>query len=313
MGDVHDVDADLRNELERDLRNIVAKRIPKLDGMIVSGDIAYSGQQEEFVFASGWIEKIRELANCPKRGVMVTPGNHDIDWSAMPLDSDVHQLHESIRAATTTQERDVIIADILRDEVRGPLLLVAMAAYNKFAEEYACSVSAQIPYWEKNFPLGNKGTLRIRGMTSTLISGPNDNILTHRMVYGGGQRTLLRGDRMYRVVVGHHPPSWTFEGDDADRIFTDRAAIQLFGHKHDNWYHRPRGIRVIAGAVHPERQGSQWDPRYSVISVRLQEDGNLATRVYPRRWSHEETTFIPDYNSQGKDYRDHVVPPDWPI
>jgi hypothetical protein len=69
MGDVHDADSDLRNELERDLRTVMATRIRKLDGIIISGDIAFGGQPEEFAFGRGWIEKIRELVDCPKAGI----------------------------------------------------------------------------------------------------------------------------------------------------------------------------------------------------------------------------------------------------
>jgi Calcineurin-like phosphoesterase len=306
MGDVHDVDNDIRNELERDLRTFLATRVQKLDGIIVSGDIAFGGQPEEFAYGRAWIEKIAELANCPSSAIMMTPGNHDVDRVAI-VDA-VEKLHTDIRGALSLEARDAVIAGILRDPVAGPQLMAPISAYNDLAKEYGCKVSPETPFWERDFALGNRGILRIRGVTSTLISGPKDHADTHKVVYGAGQRTLLRVDSVFRMLVGHHPPSWTLEGDEADRAFGDRAAIQLFGHKHDLWYHRsPRGIRIIAGAVHPDRQESAWEPRYSIISVKLLEDGRLSTRVYPRRWSKEETTFIPDYNSRGEDFRDHIV------
>jgi hypothetical protein len=305
MGDAHDVDNDVRNELERDLRNFLATRVQKLDGIIVSGDIAFGGQPEEFAYGRGWIERIRELVDCPTSGVMMTPGNHDVDRAAIV--PEVEALHNAVRNAPSLQERDGIIATILRDGAQGSQLMASICAYNNLAREYGCQVSPEAPFWERDFPLGNRGTLKIRGVTSTLISGPADHAVTHKVVYGGAQRTLMRSDNVFRMLVGHHPPSWTLEGDDADRAFADRAAIQLFGHKHETWYQVQRGIRIIAGAVHPDRQESDWEPRYSAISVKLQEDGRLHTRVYPRRWSKEETTFIPDYNSHGHDFRDHIV------
>jgi 3',5'-cyclic AMP phosphodiesterase CpdA len=79
MGDVHDADSDLRNELERDLRTVRSTRIQRLDGIVISGDVAFGGQPEEFAFARGWIEKIRELLDCVKTGIMTIPGNHDVD------------------------------------------------------------------------------------------------------------------------------------------------------------------------------------------------------------------------------------------
>jgi predicted MPP superfamily phosphohydrolase len=311
MGDVHDVDSDLRNEIERDLRTVRPTRIQKLDGIVISGDIAFGGQPEEFSYASGWIEKIRELLDCPKEGIMTIPGNHDVDRAVLIAGGDVDKLHDQIRQAKTLPERDEMIAEILRDHAKGVQLFSSIAAYNDFAKEYVCSVKPGAPYWERDFALGNRGTLRIRGMTSTLISGPRDHAVTHRVVYGGAQRTLLRENNVYRLVVGHHPPSWTLEGDDADKCFSERAAIQLYGHKHDQWYAKAgKSIRLIAGAVHPERMESQWEPRYSFIAVRLDETGRLLTRVYPRKWSREETTFIGDFNSQGHDYRDSAIEPE---
>ena len=145
MGDVHDLDSDLRNELERDLRTITANRVPQLDGMIVSGDIAFSGQREEFEFGRGWIEKIRELINCPDGAIMMTPGNHDVDWKA--IDADVEGLHAKIRAAENLADRDQALAGILRDATNGPKLLQSIAAYNALAKEYNCSVSCERPFW----------------------------------------------------------------------------------------------------------------------------------------------------------------------
>lgn len=310
-GDIHDIEADLRNELELDLRRLTAQRVSKIDGIIISGDIAFGGQPEEYELATGWIGKIQELTACPKRGIMVTPGNHDIDRDAVAAGGDVDKLHSAIRAGKTLEERDELIAATLRDDTTGAELFKPLGAYLAFAKEFGCDVVPDHPYWERDFPLGNRGSLKIRGLTSTLISGPNDHETDSKMAYGGAQRTLMRSTEkhIFRMVVGHHPSSWTLEGDELDRAF-ERAAIQLFGHKHDNWYDPRRGLRVIAGAVHPERGKPHWDPRYSVLSVRLDDAGNLVTRVYPRRWSKEESKFIPDINSNWQDYRDHTIAAD---
>jgi hypothetical protein len=309
-GDVHDPDADLRNELERDLRTIRTTRVLRIDGIVVSGDIAYGGQSDEFEFAKGWLERLRELIDCPKDTIMVTPGNHDVDRDRIPADGEIDLLHGTIRAPQDLAGRDDTIASILRDDVKGKQIFSAIAAYNDFARVYGCEVSPAKPYWERDFSLGKKGVLRIRGMTSTLISGPRDHEQTHKLTYGAAQRSLIREDGIIRVVVGHHPPSWTLEGDDADRAFSDRAVIQLFGHKHENWFARVgRGIRIIAGAVHPQRQESNWEPRYSLVAVRLDDNERLHIRVYPRKWTREETMFMGDFDSKGRDYRDHVVDP----
>ena len=75
IGDLHDADVEIRNELERDLRRI-RSRVSKLDGIIISGDIAFGGQVDEYTYARNWIESVREQLDCSADGVMVIPGDH---------------------------------------------------------------------------------------------------------------------------------------------------------------------------------------------------------------------------------------------
>jgi 3',5'-cyclic AMP phosphodiesterase CpdA len=70
-GDAHDEDGLLRHELQRDLRRI-ATRFRRLDGLIVSGDVAYSGKAAEYDYATSWLESIRELLGCPRDAVTAT-------------------------------------------------------------------------------------------------------------------------------------------------------------------------------------------------------------------------------------------------
>jgi hypothetical protein len=67
-------------------------------------------------------------------------------------------------------------------------------------------------------------------------------------------------------------------------------------------------VRLIAGAVQPSRWDSNWLPRYSAITISVTDDQGVVIRVFPRRWSSEEFSFIGDFNSQGRDYRDYRVP-----
>jgi hypothetical protein len=306
-GDAHDEDTMLRNELDLDLRRLRA-RLPRLDGLIVSGDIAYAGKTEEYDYAAGWIESIREQLGCDRQGVMITPGNHDIDQALIPVDGEVDTLHQAIRQATSLEDYDAKLAGILRDATRGPTLLGPVNAYNSFAKTYGCEVTCARPYWERDFALSDGTTLRFRGIVSTFLSSSRDHHETHRMLYGGAPLTILRQQNVRYAIVGHHPPSWTVEGDTADRVFSTLTFLQVFGHKHEQWL-TPIGnsVRLIAGAVHPSRLESNWLPRFAAITITAKDNRNLGLRIYPRRWSNEELKFIGDYNSQGRDYRDYVV------
>jgi len=274
----------------------------------VSGDVAFAGKPEEYEIAANWIDSIQEAVACPREGIMVTPGNHDVDRDQVPDGGELATLQDRIRKGSSLAERDSALAQVLRHPTDGAQLFASMSAYMQFAERYGCSVSPTLPYWERAFKLRDGSILKFRGLTTTLLSGPHDDDQTHKMFYGSAQRIILRDDKVRHVVVGHHPPSWCFEGDDAERIWSARTVLQAFGHKHDQWI-IPIGnsVRLIAGAFHPDRREPQWLPRYSAIAFTAQDQSHVALRIYPRRWSFEELSFIPDFNSQGVDYREYVL------
>src|SRR5580698_10613562 len=50
----------------------------KIDGILVTGDLAYSGLAEEYVEAGAFLDRLTERVGCPRTAVRVIPGNHDI-------------------------------------------------------------------------------------------------------------------------------------------------------------------------------------------------------------------------------------------
>jgi hypothetical protein len=306
-GDLHDKDQAVRHELEIGLRQVRAQ-MPRLDGILITGDIAYSGKKEEFEYAKGWIERIRELLGCDKAGVMVTPGNHDIDRDLVPLRGEVDALHQSIRKGSDIDAYDQALAEVMRDAVKGNALMKPLAAYNDFAEEYGCRITRDTPYWERAFPLTDGSSFLIRGLTTVLISGIKDDEQKSKMLYGGAQRTILRLPNTRRALIGHHPPSWSLEGDEADRLFSTLTSLHAFGHKHAQWI-TPIGnsVRIIAGALQPDRNEKGWMPRFSAIGIFALDPRRLGLVVYPQKWTEEEHMFIADINSRREDFREYVV------
>ena len=121
------------------------------------------------------------------------------------------------------------------------------------------------------------------------------------MILGEIQCTLRQEPGVEYLTMAHHPPSCLLDQGDVQRYLNARARIQLYGHKHEQWIEPSgKGVRVVAGAVHPERTESNWIPRYNVLTLSLQRKGDarfLEVIVYPRRWSNEETCFIADCDS----------------
>lgn len=144
VGSAHDPNRDLRHELELDIRRLRSD-LPRVDGILISGDIAFSGSPSEFEYATNWIARLRELVACPPEGVMVTPGNHDIDRTGITRGGPTQILHDSIRAGITLEEKDARLAEALRDPGSRPHMLNPLRAYNDFAKQYGCQVDAHAP------------------------------------------------------------------------------------------------------------------------------------------------------------------------
>lgn len=306
-GDSHDEDADLRNELQLDLRK-VRSRMSKIDGVLISGDIAFGGKPEEYQIADRWIKSICEDIDCDPQHVLVAPGNHDIDRDLLSDGSPAATLQKEVRENSNVAQADLVLNKILRDETQAAQLFAPMAAYNEFAQGYGCKVSGEAPYWERDFKLSDGSSMRLRGITTTLLSGPNDHEQTGRMHYGPGQLTLMRTAGIRYAIMGHHPPQWACDGDKARRNFENRSFLQMFGHVHDQWLiPHQNHLTIIAGAVHPERTELNWQPRYALVAITALDGNQLKLRIFPRKWSTEELKFIGDYDSNENDYREYIL------
>ncbi len=294
---IDDRNKDLRNEVLLDLRR-QRTHLHRYHLLVVTGDIAYSGKRDEFLIAAKWLDVLREQLGVPAGNVLVTPGNHDVD-RAVADSAEVAPLRSEIRACNGEDLQATFSRMISHNSIH---LLKSIQEFNVFAEGLGCAVQRDRLCWTRNVILSDGSTLRIRGLTSTILSGSEDNDREMRMVLGELQCALEREHGVEYLTLAHHPPSWLLDHDAATRLLNSRARVQLYGHKHEQWI-EPSGIgvRVVAGAVHPERKESKWVPRYNVLTLtaRRTEDGRyLDVIVYARRWSEEETCFIPDCDSK---------------
>ena len=77
-GDQYDLDEDLRNELLLDVDAVTAE-IGTPNGILVTGDIAFSGKPEEYVNAKAFLTELCERLGGSLADVWCVPGNHDVD------------------------------------------------------------------------------------------------------------------------------------------------------------------------------------------------------------------------------------------
>lgn len=300
---------DLRSELERDLDRL-ATELGAVDAILIGGDLAYSGFASQYEEAEEWLHRICDMTRCKTSAIFSVPGNHDVDISRLEvLHTNLHeQLRECDPGAITSRLENLWAAG----EQHRDLLFDSISAYNDFAYPYGCKVGPDSPCWQQFLPLSTGLELRITGLTSTLVSSRKDSVDSHPLLVGECQvANMMRDPGLVDLVICHHPPEWLRDWAEIEP-YLSRAAVQVFGHKHqfktDDL--EDGSVRISAGAVHPNDREPGWEPRYNLIELReiAEETRRLGVDIYPRVWDKAKTEFVGPDGTHAPTSEPHEVP-----
>ena len=246
-----------------------------VSAILVGGDIAFCGAEQEYVAALAWLTELADATGCAMERVYVVPGNHDVDRRIVSTTPTIQNAHAAVLAAAPNS-RERMLRKQLNDPDTGRALLAPLAAYNDFAKQFDCQIYLpERPYWKQDLALENGVTLRVHGLTSTFLSGVDGRDDEPKGLYLSPLQTVLDpADDVVNLVICHHPPDWFMDHDDIDDAICGRAAIHLFGHKHRQRHTKDdRYIRFSAAAVNPDRSELGWKPGYNLIEINVDGDG----------------------------------------
>ena len=300
-GTLHDLDSDLRSQLEKDAAQL-ADRIGVIHGIIVSGDIGFSGHKDEYAIATDWLMHLCDRLHCDDQNIWTVPGNHDIDRQVIAKSAQLQLLHRELRSGPADSVDDRLRRYLLDDKEAGAMLFRPLQNYNAFALQFDCDVSASELFWEHNLVLNDRSTLKLIGANSTIVSDETDNKNTARLVVGTAQSLLEEKEGVEYLFICHHPPDWLVDEEIINDRLRLRAKLQLFGHKHTTRvYQMDESLRVCAGATHPDPAEPGWEPSYNLISLCVtNKDGDrrMEVDVYPRVFRKAELRFKADFSAE---------------
>lgn len=312
-GGVHDLDHDIRNELVRDVAKL-RNDLGLFTATVVTGDIAFAGKREEYEYADEWLRDVGRAAGVPEELVWSTPGNHDVDRSIVDNEDLILVVHNRLRECPNESLDEEIRKFFDKSAIARELLFRPFAEYNRFATKFGCALTPEKPFWQQRLILNDGSSLMVRGLNSTLVSDARDNDLTHKLVLGAFQSVCPREDGVAYLTLCHHPPDWLRDGEEVEANLNARVAVQLFGHKHKHRVRRvDESLCLTAGATHPSRVESRWQPRYNAIALVVTNTAEgtrqLSVSIYPRVWSDETKQFVPDAQFHGRTY--NLPMPTW--
>ena len=312
-----DPDLAVRTRMMRDLAQQVGT-LGEVGAILIGGDVAYKAAPEEYETAWNWIQQLAAISGCPKERIFVVPGNHDVD-RAMIKQSVPTQSAQNMVASAPLANKEWRLAQQLADETSGQSLLKPHSAYNDFAAPLGCQIWPSKPFWVQDMALDGGVTLRIYGLTSTLLSGQEGEDDDPRDLYLGPRQTVLDPvPNTANLVLVHHPIDWLTDFDAVDDALTTRAAFHLFGHKHRARAVMAEYVRIGAAAVNPSRNEQPYQPGYNLIRLEVAGEGDeryINVELRQRRLQDNPERFIGIQNAQGGDaFRTQIpVPVEAPL
>ncbi len=123
-----------------------------VDALLVTGDIAYAGQDQEYVSALSWLKELADRCGCAPDRIFVVPGNHDVDRHIVKSNPAVRNAQAAI---VDTDHKESTLRDQFRYIETGRSLLAPLNEYNNFAARFACQLfPPDHLFWQQAMALG---------------------------------------------------------------------------------------------------------------------------------------------------------------
>ncbi len=258
------------------------------DGVIVTGDLAFSGRTEEYDDAREFLSRLADSAGCGRGTIYLVPGNHDVNWSQLNVWE--YRSQQEIRKSSPNTVQAELLNHIKEIKKFNPLK--KLESYRTFALEFDCDIdSAEKPYWHKDIQLEDGYTLRLWGLSSVHLSNHEDQ-------EDGGRPYLALGHAQYmtnlldrsveHIVLMHHPLECFIDQVDARNSLRAHARILMYGHRHSpDSEARERILFVEAGAVNPPEADRPYTYNWMTLNLGFFDGPGkpiLEVTIHPRCW-----------------------------
>ena len=121
-GPEFDLDAQLRQPLLDDIKSKPAGGAD-YNGLLITGDIAFSGKKAEYELAKTWLEQIYTEAGVLPEHTYVVPGNHDVNREMVVPGGGIWNNQAALRNEKDKNIREELLrTQLIRDPVCNPLI-----------------------------------------------------------------------------------------------------------------------------------------------------------------------------------------------
>lgn len=257
------------------------------DLILVSGDIAFSGKQQEYALASAFFEELLSATQLSRDCIFPVPGNHDVDRKAISRGA------QAIAGSLTGRESTNAVLNTAADR---QLLFDRFRGYAAWLNEYLgghLAFDDERYYYVHTLELAGQ-RLALMGLNSAWVAASDEDRASGLLLGERQTRSALReaaqAGATLTIALLHHPFDWLreFDQNDSAALLLDRCDLVLHGHLHQAAATRltsPDGEATIlaCGACYKTRQ---YPNMYNWVQLTVDADtGAAQARVHLRRYS----------------------------
>ena len=317
----------MRHEFLEDLESFCENGNGMFDHLLICGDIAFSGEKEQYANAQTYIEDICDRIKLKNTEVYVVPGNHD-----KQRDAGKPALRNLIQAGLACESaNDKMFYDLMKGDIETfRNLFVPFKEYRDFSAGYdsveimmdKCIECKEInadndhTYWESIISNNLDGyQVHLYGFNTSLSCDQYD--WDDWEVKRNGHKMFLpkfayndlhkkKGKHIY-ISMMHHPTKYLANGskiaEELDKFFQ----LQFYGHVHvsDASQNADKStLRVFSGAMQPpgafDKKDCKYCPVFNIVELSINNmDGKdfLHIRLRVNRWNDDIKKFEDDDDS----------------
>ena len=294
------------------------------DHVLICGDIAHGGKQNEYDKAFAFFEEISNIIDCPIEEFYVVPGNHDKDWDLESPSSLL--IHEGLSSEDSKPQE--IFNKMLNVELESVRKLYQpFKAYSDFTLKMNCveqlmgkciDINKSDGYDSETDKMFSTYILHpidqykvcLYGFNSALISdgdeindaGKGHKLFLPKQVY----HTTVDSDCI-NICMMHHPLDMIANNKEIEVYLDENFQIQIYGHLHKADTSNDKTLRIMSGAIQPPQDGSigesDYLPAFHVLEMYVKHSEDYEDKLHVKIMveSYVEGKFIHN-NGKTREY-----------
>ena len=113
--DPSDIDKDLREAIITDLKINGRENLENVAGILVTGDIAFSGNRKEYEIAKEYLNRVCDVFNISPSDVYCVPGNHDVNQAIVNGSDLIFTAQNAVDEESTIDDADKTFSKYIND------------------------------------------------------------------------------------------------------------------------------------------------------------------------------------------------------